>query len=86
MKTGKIPYRTKNGNTGGLCGCFGERALKLFQPEREELENSPTWGYWGVDGEISRYSSQQGYLNKEIIFSPLRQTIVLFLAAMNDEL
>lgn len=60
----------------GLCGCawggyIDEELLFLFKPEYASM-----WSYW-ASGD-NRYSKKS--------FSPLRQTIVLFMAAINGEL
>lgn len=60
----------------GLCSCawqgyINEELLFLFKPEEASI-----WSFWATgDG---------GYTYKS--FSPLRQTIVLFMAAINNEL
>lgn len=81
---GKIPYCYGHYN-GGLCGIaynsdlIDKQLLELFQPTPEntlEYEISPT-GYWGYDMIGFNYSTE---------FTALRQNIVLFMAAMNNEL
>lgn len=81
LKAGRIPERTCNGNTGGLCGLFDKDPLfQLLKPIGHELETRTIWGYWGLDGE--------GHIeiHQSTPFGPLRQNIVLFMAAMNGEL
>lgn len=81
MEDGKMP-------NGGLCGSIGEGVIRRFKP----LEKRPGYGdnwYWGFTGESYTWSFFLSHSEKnEIVysFSPLRQNIVLFLAAMNNEL
>lgn len=79
----------------GLCTCaksllfhLDKDKLDLFRPTEQdiyELRNegfsSIWWGY-GIPYGSKKYSYQDRY----DLFTPLRQTIVLFLAAMNGEL
>jgi len=60
----------------GLCSCawcgyIDEDLLILFKPEGASI-----WSYWAAGDDSYSYKS----------FSPLRQTIVLFMAAINNEL
>lgn len=71
----------------GLCSVFIDTkeydTLVLFRPEVRDQEEC----FWAFDGEY-RYDIWQ-YHNDKVItncFSPLRQTIVLFCAAINGEL
>ena len=79
IKTGKLP---KN----GLCFCFiDDDYLKLFSPGK-------MGGYWGYYMEFYDHVVLTQDVDKELSdrlcneFNPLRQTIVLFMAAMNNEL
>lgn len=82
LKTKRIPR-------GGLCGSLQERGQK-----NHELsifaEYSHDWdgAYWGYDGDFYNWDEITTTKQREIAFSftPLRQNIVLFLAAMNNEL
>lgn len=81
MRLGHLPSH-------GLCGSVGEHdyMLSLMSPSKEY---SPS--YWGYDPEaedISWYNSYMGQNPIQVMheFTPLRQTILLFMAAMNDEL
>lgn len=81
MKDGLLPG-------SGLCNSipFEYRdTLNLFSPtEKEELElqiNGQAWAYWGYEG----YSTDNRRI-RCLGFTELRQTIVLFICAMNDEL
>ena len=74
MKTGKIPNY-------GLCNCFpNNRKLELLSPDSDErydlLYSGFPMVYWGRDN----------YNQSIDDYSKLRQTIVLFMAAMNGEL
>lgn len=72
---------------GGLCECaelelIDESLLMLFVPERR---SDTIWAaYWAYEFGIHDVN----YNNKDhcIGFTPLRQTIVLFMAAINNEL
>lgn len=73
MKTGVLP------NTG-LCFCipsYDGSFLDLMSPLRDEW----SFFYWG-----SGLSVDDGYQKRAYEFTELRQTIVLFCAAMNNEL
>jgi hypothetical protein len=73
---------------GGLCFAFDfvPEDLILFKPE----DQSGYWAYWGEfgDTEILSQNVNDPKLRYDLLkrFNPLRQTIVLFMAAMNDEL
>ncbi len=76
----------------GLCQSLkGSSLFKLFEPtekdDNELLEEGLPTIYW-ASGEV-KYSTGSDrntkYMRRQH-FSPLRQTIVLFCAAMNDEL
>lgn len=78
MKEGKIPCY---GGIirGGLCsvadkGVISENILNLFN------DDFPSFHYW-ADGKNKNNSYERRY-----VFTPLPQTIVLFMAAMNNEL
>jgi len=75
MKTGRMP------NGRGLCREFGhEELFLLMEPAYTDdvrlQNNRMSTIYWASD-------SIQCHLG---LFTPLRQNIVLFMAAMNDEL
>jgi len=77
MRAGKLPANS------GLCQSFHnvglgyyDPLLYMFEPTEEECIRYGLCPWWGGDG----YNPQVGE------FTPMRQTIVLFLAAMNDEL
>ena len=79
MKQGRIPHKSKYGCDGGLCSIFGnDKKFQLLHPTMDELEYRRIWGYWGLD---ENYGDL--HINS---FAPLRQTIVLLMAAMNNEL
>jgi hypothetical protein len=70
MKNGEMPR-------AGLCACawndyLMEESLMLFKPD-----DAGMFSYWG--------SEKKGY-DECYTFTKLRQTIVLFLAAINNEL
>jgi hypothetical protein len=77
IRTGLIPYRKKDNNTGGLCGVFGDDVMEPFMPISEnELDYNVSYGgYFGVDIGLDR----------QLGFGPTRQNIVLFLSCMNEE-
>ncbi len=72
----------------GLCDSVPSdniKLLKLFQPKREFKEAD----YWAFDGNHRSFWNEYGGLDAYHVmftFTPLRQTIVLLLAAMNNEL
>lgn len=73
----------------GLCNIFGymqgmDELFDLMRPENDELETSPAWGYWGMDGE-GDFENDDNIRNGSD-FTPLRQNIVLLMAAMANEL
>lgn len=75
----------------GLCMCASDDKIssdileEYFQPTPEERYDLVTEGlstfYWGSG--ISKYNQ---YDEIAYVFTPLRQTIVLFMAAINNEL
>jgi hypothetical protein len=78
IKTGRMTY-------DGLCSCFGysDEIFKLFYP----IERYEDVGYWAFVGE----RPCEAYKNARTTdvwneFTPLRQNIILFMAAMNGEL
>lgn len=85
MATGKLP-------DWGLC-CSLEGRAKLFEdlfpdPEEDERDNF-TNSFWGYNGEPIQTDKLNGsWVDSEYArsFTPLRQTIVLLLAAINGEL
>ena len=85
METGRLPLRDWYSEPNGLCcvDSLDHKSLKLFTPtanDEKQLAIEGLCSAWWASG-LSIYSSGLGSL-----FTPLRQTIVLFLAAMNDEL
>ncbi len=76
MKTGKLP-------SWGLCNCF-IHDIEIFTPGGT-IDQDNSW-YWGYDGEDRIGINASSYITYRIAFTPLRQNIVLFLAAMNGEL
>ena len=86
MESGELPLR-------GLCACLGREAndnmpsIEWFKPSREDFPEfyrsmHISGGWWGYDGE-----PHESYkVNQQYEFTPFRQTILLFLAAMHDEI
>jgi hypothetical protein len=88
MKTGKLPAY-------GLCYSFGDidgnkyyqiqhELLSIFEPQEFEeypyIKEDYVWRcFWAADGE----TNGRNHMSE---FTPLRQNIVLFMAAMNNEL
>lgn len=75
------------GNYNGMCGLFdGDDLFSLFRPTDKDLSELLHEGkctaWWGSDMSSQEAASFEGWSS----FTPLRQTIVLFLAAMNSEL
>lgn len=87
MKTGQM---YDNYGIGGMCGAFlgvekrNDRSiLDLLSPGLDE-------GYWGYDGRrlYEEDCKKLGITRDDLLykFTPLRQTIILFCAAINGEL
>ena len=74
LKNKKLPNR-------GLCGCISDPLLDFFSEAHPDFGRS--W-YWGYDG--NHYSEKGTGDEVHFAFTPLRQNIVLFMAAMNNEL
>lgn len=76
MKSGSMPY-------SGLCRCFFGKTLftKFIIPD------APDWGFWGYEGYVrfTDQCSKSERIDVEYTFTPLRQNIVLLLAAMAGE-
>lgn len=80
MEAGRITPNT----CSGLCDYFGtgDPILELMQPteeDKDKLRSSYAGAstYWGAE-------TREEYLND--LFGPFRQTVLLFMAAMNNEL
>lgn len=78
---------TRNGLCNSLPSRY-KRQLMKFYPTADEWKNfnhfyNRPQGYWGHNGEVD-LMSDRARTSKE--FSPLRQTIVLLICAMNNEL
>jgi hypothetical protein len=76
---GKIPKE-------GLCASLNfPKRLEMFEPTREDAEKlqkkNMSTAYWGSGMTIYSNDKLRYYS-----FTPLRQTILLFLAAINNEL
>lgn len=66
----------------GLCGSFRKsKFFKLIDPEYGLGET-----YWGIEQDVHVDQYSLTWDDKWYAFSPLRQTIVLLMAAMNNEL
>lgn len=86
--------KTKSLPKDGLCLSLPTRSIRLIKPTKEDLnqlkfEKKPE-SYW-ANGKIWKNIEKRekrtldfGYYMQE--FTPLRQTLVLLLAAINDEL
>jgi hypothetical protein len=79
-KAERIPYP-------GLCSCFegdcqSAELISLFRPYRVSVYSESNCSFWGY-GEDTNTSSLWDECHS---FTTLRQTIVLLMAAMNDEL
>lgn len=90
MQEGSLPYN-------GLCACaegylIDKEIFELVTPTDEDfkallrhgfiaVENG---GYWGSGTLLHNNETQPD--ERVLAFSPLRQTIVLFMAALNNEL
>lgn len=75
MESGKI-------DDNGLCNALGKRSVNKFKPKRimkiNFVDSDVTyWAYGGESKSIRKIATD---------FTPLRQNIVLFLAAQNGEL
>lgn len=83
MKTGKLPK-------AGLCNCIPEDEMDIMHPGEDYSHPSYYYDWhWAYDGEF--YNSWYSKTDVEKVslsfsFTPLRQTIVLLLAAINGEL
>lgn len=94
LETGVLPISSIvlegiKGRCSGLCGCASENfidksLLNLLTPTQEDKDKlrmaHSSVGWWGFEGNTYVWSI------KEHEFTTLRQTIVLFMAAMNNEL
>ena len=70
-KSGRIPY-------DGLCSCFTGGEMYIFEPTEDDCNFFAFWGNGGI------YERANTSWMRD--FTPLRQNIVLFLAAMHGEL
>lgn len=74
MNTGRTP-------DGGLCRTFHDHEFfRLIDPD------DGGWNYyWGYDGELSLHTGIEE-MSLAYEFTPIRQNVVLLMAAMNGEL
>lgn len=86
METGTLPC-------GGLCFSLDSGLLGFFKPvdnnNPDLVDRKQKASYWGYDGKVRDFTNNYGGISMDTArheFTPLRQTIVLFLAAMNNEL
>lgn len=80
MKTGRLPK-------SGLCGSMDSyESVNLFQGYHPQYTYNWHWGYNGEPYPVWDTISKRMQRKIEFEFTPLRQTVVLFLAAMNNEL
>ena len=85
LKTGELPGGCPEAN--GLCEHFDRYSPNwlLIQPTQKDLNNLMAHGlcdaWWASEMRWEENSDLKGF-----IFNPLRQNIVLLLAAMNNEL
>jgi hypothetical protein len=80
MKTGEIPGE-------GLCSCFSENTkIELFSPTNDDyatlMREGEATTFWGFGGSW-RYSNSY---DRRKLYTPMRQTVVLLMAAINNEL
>lgn len=67
----------------GLCASLqNDKLLDMFSPVKF---NEADW-YWGYSGNKKYWASEVDGIDVSLGFTPLRKTILLFMAAMNDEL
>ena len=87
METGVLPKEIYG---GGLCNCANEELIDTdllddLHPTDEDfdklMDEHKNRCYWGSDLNSVEYLNTLSHS-----FTPLRQTIVLFMAAMNNEL
>lgn len=73
-------------NMNGLCSEFANRDMESYEDSLSLLEplDSSGSGFWGSD--IEPDICNKAFIMRAHDFGPLRQTILLFIAAMHDEL
>jgi hypothetical protein len=81
IKSGYMPY-------SGLCSHFELDCLRLIEMFEKRCDIFDESWFWGFDGEVRTYDKMTEAMayDYERKFTPLRQTIVLFCAAINEEL
>lgn len=75
METGRIP-------DNGLCNCFESQLFEYVKPLLNERQFGYPHNYWAFGEDTTNLVS----LEVAQRFTPLRQTIVLFMACLNNEL
>lgn len=65
----------------GLCASLGSQSILFI-----ELFDDEVWGYWGYCGFSIRGDDKACTRKVKFKFTELRQNILLFMAAMNNEL
>lgn len=92
MQTGYLPNKSMECQTG-LCGAaqsfqIDKDLLDLFEPTQQDFKQligeNESNGWWGYEVPCSEESYNA--TDEKFAFTTLRQTIVLFMAAINDEL
>jgi hypothetical protein len=78
LETGHIPYRETETVAGGLCSIFEkDKFFQLFSYGMEVV-------YWGIsDNQNERYTYSGDF---ETDLTPIRENVILLMAAMNNEL
>jgi hypothetical protein len=82
MESGRLPEE-------GLCKSLPIGSTKLFIPSQDEYGNpygDPEMFLWGYSGHHGDRIDSESIPDIGRSFTPFRQNIVLFLAAMNGEL
>lgn len=77
LETGKLPEI----KGGGLCWTLGYETVKIFEPSPYDNLGMGDPSYWGSGLSYTATLSELAFS-----YTPLRQTIVCFLAAMNNEI
>lgn len=79
LKTGYMP-------TNGMCYFFSGNLKETVQMFQKWCDMFGYNWYWGYDGEARILLDPNKHFDYAHKFTPLRQTIVLFCAAINNEL
>lgn len=85
MEVGTLDsFRVPGACIGGLCSTIANDGVtEWFNPD---VKGRLRGAYWGYCNTLHEYEGMNTFEERAYSFTPLRQNMILLLAAMNDEL